>query len=112
MKLANPVNLDPADLGSEDSDSQGNSSIEPKLVNASPERDGSASEQRRHLGRNRPVILVADDDPMIRLLAEESLTEKGFAVLQAENGEEALAIIDAGNRWLRALLIGSGAEAG
>ena len=36
------------------------------------------------------MILVADDDPMIRLLAVQTLTSKSFEVLQAENGEEAL----------------------
>ncbi len=46
-------------------------------------------------GRNSPLILVADDDPMIRLLAEETLTNKSFAVVQAENGEQALELFEA-----------------
>ncbi len=45
-------------------------------------------------GRSSPLILVADDDPMIRLLAEQTLTNKSFAVLQAENGEEALELFE------------------
>ena len=45
-------------------------------------------------GRKSPLILVADDDPMIRLLAEQTLTNKSFAVLQAENGEEALELFE------------------
>ncbi len=45
-------------------------------------------------GRSSPLILVADDDPMIRVLAEQTLTNKSFAVLQAENGEEALELFE------------------
>lgn len=46
--------------------------------------------QRCTSGRSSPLILVADDDPMIRLLAEQTLTNKSFSVVQAENGEQAL----------------------
>jgi PAS domain S-box-containing protein len=41
-----------------------------------------------------PYILVADDDPMVRLLARESLRHSGFRVLEAANGREALDIFD------------------
>lgn len=39
--------------------------------------------------RSRP-ILVVDDDPLIRELLEEVLTDAGFAVVLAEDGEDAL----------------------
>jgi len=45
--------------------------------------------------RTSPVILVADDDPMIRFLAHQALTDKSFVVLQAEDGQEALEIFEA-----------------
>ena len=36
------------------------------------------------------IILVVDDEKNIRLLFEEELKEKGYDVLTAENGEEAM----------------------
>ena len=42
-----------------------------------------------------PLVLVIDDDPMVRLLASESLTTKGFRVIEADNAEEGLATLEA-----------------
>ncbi len=39
---------------------------------------------------NRTLILVVDDDPTARILARAALAKTGFAVREAENGEEAL----------------------
>jgi diguanylate cyclase (GGDEF)-like protein/PAS domain S-box-containing protein len=39
----------------------------------------------------RPIALVADDDTLIRRMAEESLQESGFTVKVVENGELAVA---------------------
>ncbi|MFN0150152.1 MAG: response regulator [bacterium] len=44
--------------------------------------------------RDRAVILVADDDAVTRMLAEEALEACGFTVLVAEDGEAALRIIE------------------
>ncbi len=41
-----------------------------------------------------PTVLVADDDPMLRLLTVKALQKEGFEVLQAGNGEEALSLFD------------------
>lgn len=41
----------------------------------------------------RSVVLVADDDPTIRLLISESLCGAGYQVEEAEDGEQALAIL-------------------
>ncbi len=38
----------------------------------------------------RLCVLVVDDDPNLRLLAESALSRDGYQVLQAENGEQAL----------------------
>ena len=38
-----------------------------------------------------PLILVAEDDPSVRLTLEFVLKDEGFEVLCASNGEEALA---------------------
>ncbi len=42
--------------------------------------------------QNRPKILVADDDMMIRVLARECLEEAGMEVIEASDGESALAL--------------------
>ena len=41
----------------------------------------------------RSVILVADDDPTIRLLVSESLSGAGYQVEEAEDGDQALAML-------------------
>ena len=41
-------------------------------------------------------ILVVEDDAAVRAAAVESLTELGYSVLKAENGEQALAILGSG----------------
>jgi DNA-binding response OmpR family regulator len=40
--------------------------------------------------RNRPVVLVADDDPDILTLVSFRLERSGYAVIQAHDGEEAV----------------------
>jgi len=41
----------------------------------------------------RPVVLIADDDPTIRLLVREALEPTGFQVEEAEDGAQALDIL-------------------
>ena len=38
----------------------------------------------------RPLVLVVDDEPMMRLLARESLEQAGFQVVEAEDGGDAV----------------------
>src|SRR5687767_1363869 len=40
----------------------------------------------------RPVVLVAEDDPSVRLTLEFVLQDEGFSVLVAGDGEQALAM--------------------
>lgn len=40
--------------------------------------------------RSLPLVLVVDDDPNLRMLAEMQLSMQGFEVIQASNGAEAL----------------------
>ena len=40
-----------------------------------------------------PLILVADDDPRIRALLQRRLQRAGFAVCEASNGRDVLAIL-------------------
>ncbi len=42
--------------------------------------------------RQRPKVLVVDNEPYLLRLAEVALGDKGFAVITAENGKEALSI--------------------
>lgn len=35
-------------------------------------------------------ILVVEDDPLVREVAVEALTDEGYEVIEAENGEQAL----------------------
>jgi two-component system, OmpR family, phosphate regulon response regulator PhoB len=39
---------------------------------------------------NRPVVLVVEDDASVRMTLSFVLEDEGFAVLEAEDGEEAL----------------------
>jgi len=48
------------------------------------------------MGRDRPRILVVDDDAEIRRSIADVLRDEGYRVELAENGQEALALIDRG----------------
>jgi two-component system, OmpR family, alkaline phosphatase synthesis response regulator PhoP len=41
-------------------------------------------------GVSRPVVLVAEDDPGVRMMIEFVLEDEGFEVILAEDGERAL----------------------
>jgi two-component system cell cycle sensor histidine kinase/response regulator CckA len=43
------------------------------------------------------TILLVEDEPMVRTVAERALTRHGYQVLTANNGEEALEIVDRGD---------------
>jgi two-component system cell cycle sensor histidine kinase/response regulator CckA len=43
------------------------------------------------------TILLVEDEPMVRTVAERALTRHGYKVLTATNGEEALELIDQGD---------------
>lgn len=43
-----------------------------------------------------PKILVVDDDPEVREILAETLTEFGYGVIQAGSGEEALSLLGGG----------------
>jgi CheY-like chemotaxis protein len=39
-------------------------------------------------------LLLVEDEPVVRTLAREVLEEEGFMVLEAENGDEAIRMLD------------------
>lgn len=49
------------------------------------------------------IVLVAEDETLLRLLANDMLTDADYRVVEAQDGREALAILDAKNT-VRALL--------
>lgn len=51
------------------------------------------------------LILVVDDDPAVRQVTVEMARELGYVVAQASGGEEALALVGAGGRQPRFLLL-------
>ncbi len=40
-----------------------------------------------------PVVLVVDDEPLVRMYAVDMLEDAGFRVIEANDGDEALALI-------------------
>jgi DNA-binding NtrC family response regulator len=42
---------------------------------------------------NQPVVLVVDDDELVRRLEADVLADQGFDVVEAENADEALALL-------------------
>jgi len=44
---------------------------------------------------NSPVVLLVEDEPLVRIFLSDLLDESGFRVLEAANAEEALTILGA-----------------
>jgi CheY-like chemotaxis protein len=43
---------------------------------------------------SRPVVLIVDDEPLVRLVAREVLEDDGCVVIEAATAEEAVALLD------------------
>lgn len=43
----------------------------------------------------RKVVLVVDDEPLVRMTALDMFEDLGFETLEADSGEEALAVLEA-----------------
>ena len=42
-----------------------------------------------------PMVLLVEDEPLVRMTAADELDEAGFQVLEAKNADEALALLEA-----------------
>jgi CheY-like chemotaxis protein len=49
----------------------------------------------RHTAIKRPVVLVVEDEFLIRMHAAEMIAEAGFDVVEASNADEAVAVLEA-----------------
>ena len=57
------------------------------------------------VARGNETILVVDDEPGLRTLAKSGLTQRGFHVLTADNGEQALEILRSGTTVVDLVLL-------
>ena len=90
MKVVNTIDLNSVDLTSNAPDKQWDSSTESKAVNGSVKNRKNLTGHSQQSSRATSLVLVADDDPMIRFLAQQALESRSFEVVQAENGKDAL----------------------
>jgi two-component system, response regulator PdtaR len=45
--------------------------------------------------KRRDIVLIVEDEPLVRLIGADLLAEAGFEVLEARNADEALRILEA-----------------
>jgi two-component system cell cycle sensor histidine kinase/response regulator CckA len=66
-------------------------------------REEAGATRSRKLGKPKQdelwgsgTVLLVEDEPMVRSVAERALTRHGYTVITADNGEDALAVLDRG----------------
>ena len=67
----------------------------PRLIGARAADDEARSEPGAPLDAGKELILVVEDEPSVRELSVDALSELGYEVLQADGAKAALELIDA-----------------
>ena len=58
--------------------------------------------------RGTPLILIVEDEPLVRMFAVDALEDAGFAVSQAGDAAEALAALTQNQQGLKAVIVDLG----
>ena len=95
MKAVDPIQIDSVDKTLAVSEEKWEKPSEPQLADACVHHGVDTTVHNQQAKELSYLVLVADDDPMIRLLAQQALSSSSFQVMQAENGKEALEIFEA-----------------
>jgi CheY-like chemotaxis protein len=69
-----------------------------QLLSKPYQKDELARRIRDLLDAARPVVLIVEDEPLVRLSAVDMIEELGFVVLEAEDAPEALTHLKSGER--------------
>ena len=90
MKVMDSVNLKSGDLRPDTPDNRLEGSIDTRACRVDSKQMGNARSHCGQSAKTSPLILIADDDPMILLLARQTLDVNSFRVLVAEDGQDAI----------------------
>lgn len=70
----------------------------PRFVGEADVAEAESSLEAPSPAQQGQTVLVVDDEPTVRMLATEVLTELGYHPIEAEDGREGLAILNSGRR--------------
>jgi PAS domain S-box-containing protein len=68
-------------------------------------REPPAAEPPTPPGRSTEVVVVVEDEPMVRQIMTRTLRDAGYAVLEASNGIEALAVLESEGGRVNLLIV-------
>jgi signal transduction histidine kinase/CheY-like chemotaxis protein len=66
----------------------------PRLIHGKPKQGKTAPPPAVRMGDSSEIILVVEDDPLVRRLTTEALRELGYTVFDSENARNARAILE------------------